>query len=390
MAAPRSLVTTAASEWSDSSTDVPETDIQAALRLLNPSLQQLHLSPASSNLYFAEYFPITSLHLNAGQCGLGYINRQVDKSILLGIFHLPSLERLSLDGVRRWTSFDNECSSPATPEDLFSSTGSLSSPSRTPEHHFSNITSLSFTYSTPIGPDLYELLKWPKALKSFYFVATTDDDDEDDEDDDDSIRYGPPGTLTIAARFFAEALEPHHEFFEEIFINSENARNSCRPHDTMQHIRHFTRLKRLGIPKWFIALDRGYVAKEPMKSEAWPITSDLPPNLEEPQVQFPLYNHWNWYLEDFKYPDVDEAPGELSGWLCEIAANKKTRYPKLWRVACWSGGVSVPEFVNVGKLDACRKALAAFERKGIEFGWAFGAPPMSTPYREVRRSGVYD
>lgn len=124
-----------------------------ALALLGPSLKLLHLRPIYSLEEFKSLSALTSLEVHASLLSLKdplfpFDKHQTNRDMLYALFCIPTLKSLAVMGLVSWDIFRPR----REDQDNRAKT--------------SSVIHLSLPATVLSGPDLAEVLPWPKALQS--------------------------------------------------------------------------------------------------------------------------------------------------------------------------------------------------------------------------------
>ncbi|KAH7310046.1 hypothetical protein BKA65DRAFT_485263 [Rhexocercosporidium sp. MPI-PUGE-AT-0058] len=176
--------------------------------------------------------------------------------------------------------------------------------------------------SVHAGPDLFEVLTWPKALISFRFEIQTDE----------HLSFGNHNDM-IRGGEFSNALLARASNLEEIYIYGDSEGDKCG-YDlaNIADLRPFTNLRRVGLhlSLMMVHIADAEFCEEPLESFSRPYEI-LPPALDELQIEmgndFPSST---FFASELDW-EVDLRGGELSLAICEIMHNKGDRYPGIER-----------------------------------------------------------
>ncbi|CAG8980452.1 hypothetical protein HYALB_00012043 [Hymenoscyphus albidus] len=285
---------------------------------------------------------ITSLHILQEyypSLSEGLLNNG-ERNMIYDLCAVPEhLESVSIAGKRGWAEFGDE----------FRPLGN--GPDGRMEKTL-GLTCLSLTNSSAPSDDLYELLTWPKALKSFHFEI-----DRLDTDGSEYRYHNSEADKFMLLEFQMALYDTHSDTLEELFVFGEDCiliyniedftEVSCYPGQTLD-LHNFPRLKRLGLPVTWLSSPKSLLRYH-SGDEIHPLhmSQILPPNLEELQIGF-SGGRLNEYIDDIfpfakppKVPTVSHVktvyfpmPGELIQVLKGVCQGR-ARYPKLREVVLW-------------------------------------------------------
>ncbi|CAG8951372.1 hypothetical protein HYFRA_00007284 [Hymenoscyphus fraxineus] len=264
-----------------------------------------------------------------------------ERNMIYDLCAVPQhLESVSIAGKREWAQFEDDIVPLGDGPD-----GEM--------EKTLGLTSLSLTNSTAPSDDLYELLTWPKALRSFHFEI-----DRLDADGSKYMNHNREVDNFMLLEFQMALYATHSDTLEELFIFGEDCIISddiedftdCFYSGQTLDLHNFPRLKRLGLPVTWLSPPESLLRhQKPSDDDIHPLRMSqiLPPNLEELQIGFPG-GRLNEYIDDIfpfaKTPDIPTVsheqtvyfpmPGELIQVLKGVCQGR-ARYPKLREVVLW-------------------------------------------------------
>lgn len=352
------------------------TPVNDTIRLLAPSLQFLHLTPGekwenthlmlTKNLYTSlsrtAYEAGLYFHTNTKRCEVATRYKFFELFYRIGPSQQPPLQRLVLREVEHWGCF---CRCPVGVDHE-----KLPSDMEIPLNMegVSNITSLSFPESVNPGPDLVEVLSWPKALTSFeievnrYFPGHW-------------TRLPPPTETEFSPKIFADAMWSQHLFLEMIDISADD--ETEQHESTLGDLQEYSKLRLLGVPIGFLIHDDNTVLTDSVLSDSTVSGTSclLPQSLEVLRIGFG-YHKSPKELQQL----TDEKFDHFRSWIGGIASLKDSCYPNLHSIMLWHGGAipssdypdegpskHIAEYSDMKWSPKCREVLTLMENAGIDF-----------------------
>ncbi|KAH8651957.1 hypothetical protein BGZ60DRAFT_569121 [Tricladium varicosporioides] len=339
----RSTISAASFQW-DAENANTEKAVLKAIGLLSPSVRFVHVRPVKMlgrHLSSLISPTITSLEIRSEDFGFDYKNGNIDGKQFYSLFCLPGLTSLSVQDVRSWSGFKG---------DAFECIDKVST---------SNITCLNFPNSVPADTGLAEVLSWPKALRSYRHEVNPWDDKE-----------WEPFTRGVSGAAFVDALETQRETLEEFFLLTLENNFMGVAWEALIDLSSFTSLRRLGLLRDYLTFSK--VDARSTQKENSPISAGLPPALEELQLEISNESFFKCYFEGEWRPNwLDIEPGEIIEWLCDIAKNKRSKYPRLRKVVVWRSemGACTPQWINMERYCGYNQIKTAFEEAKIKISW---------------------
>jgi hypothetical protein len=316
----------------DCGTAVFEKTVLRLINLLAPSAQFLHVWPARSSTTLGPPWtlPLTSLALHYDQIGL---ETPVDRNTMHALFCKRGLRCLHIGNMQSFSGFAR-----------------LDSKQR---RGSSEIIQLRLGSSCHLGPDLVEMLAWPKALKSF----------------NQTIQNGEEPTQMFSQKDYIDALYPQRSSLEVLQIRGDEE-EWAYDRGEIRDLHEFTSLRRLGLPLYFLMNRTLEVAEEITRRSIYEI---LPSSLQELEVQLHCnfkWSQWSVTQDGVAISTLSKDAKQLVECLHELAQHKKNRFPLLRGVIPWKfigdGWEDVQYTVNDLPVHPdCVKLISAFAEVDI-------------------------
>lgn len=268
-----------------------------------PSLQLLYLVPGEDQVISLHGMRLTSLALGDFEWDV----YKPETDYLYTIFSIGTLRHLTIANIRSWgnTEFGVDKT----------------------RHFTSAVSELFLTNSVPIGPDLIEVLHWPKALEVFHLEILPDW----------LATYGRR-TNILSPGSVVNALEPQRESLRKFTINGGPDKRDM-DNTTLEGLRGFPHIKRLNIPKICVLVSQVNDGDWRLKANQNPpqIGDILQHSLEELWLELSEVHSGLHALDELESSEASIMIGEIVDLLLDLALSKASMYPHLKEVMVWRG-----------------------------------------------------
>ncbi len=307
-------------------------DMTTRLIGLLPNLKTLHLLPG--HLYFSHtsLTQISALHL----C-MPFRDRAT-VSDFEGLFrHNPHLSNLVITATQSWASDDHLSVPQAGSDDI---------------RLMSLVAHMSIYSTVCCANTMKNLLRAPKTLVSLHYHYNGD---------------AAPNRNAIMPTNFPYNLKYHEASLEELVVHAHPHQHIPLQHPigrVMQTLEHFTALKRLGLPAWWMvhpATDEAKLYTEG-DTNTRKLVEMLPSKLEILQIQSSELHfvcgrqaritHCSWV------ESVTAQCARFLAWLREIADYKASHIPALKKVTVWSSIARLPEEEEMNRKSGVSQAFS--------------------------------
>ena len=325
--------------------------VPTIVELLAGSAKFLHAAPVVS-IQCSDYFKyLTSLEITGEFLGSNYEEEISNRDLLYDIFCLPLLVSLSVNRVRHWSCFNT---STIRPERAGTST----------------VKNLLFRETVMPGPDLDEILTWPRALKSFRFEPTLNM----------TGMFGSHGSVPSASNF-STALLPQASTLEELHVygdlQEEDSDYIFNVVDRVSIIQltNFTRLKCVSLHLSYMMVYTSDAEFHNSEIGSFPrLYQVLSPALVELQIELPDdFPAAVFFASDPSW-EVELRAGELSAAMIGIFQNKTSCFPQLRKVSFFQCR-NVAGIENLWTISGCAEMLDHAESAGVDVSWSSGSTP---------------